>query len=86
MKKKKDSIQLSKQEYYKSNENKIRNSMKVNYEENKNDKRQYRVTDPTVTNCSVNQTLQLNSYLVSIIKISIKRVTGSQVFLNITKL
>ena len=41
MKKKKDSIQLSKQEYYKSNENKIRNSMKVNYEENKNDKRQY---------------------------------------------
>ena len=39
--KKKDSIQLSKNEYYKSNENKIRNSMKVNYEENKNDKRQY---------------------------------------------
>ena len=40
MKKKKDSIQLSKQEYYRSNENEIRNSMKVNYEENKTDKRQ----------------------------------------------
>ena len=36
-----NSIQLSKKEYYKSNENKIRNSMKVNYEENQNDKRQY---------------------------------------------
>ena len=35
---KKDSIQLSNQEYYKSNK---RNSMKVNYEVNKNDKRQY---------------------------------------------
>ena len=39
--KKKDSIQLSKQEYSKSNENIIRNSMLVNYEENKNDKRQF---------------------------------------------
>ena len=39
--KKKDSIQLSKKEYY--YENKIKNSMKVNYEENKDDKRQYYV-------------------------------------------
>ena len=37
--KKKDSIQLSKKEYYKSNENKIRHY----YVENKDDKRQYYV-------------------------------------------
>ena len=33
-----------------------------------------RVTDPTVTDCSGNRTLKLNKYLVSIIKIVIKRV------------
>ena len=41
--KKKDLIQLSNNEYYKSNEYKIKNSKKVNYEENKDAKRQYYV-------------------------------------------
>ena len=36
--------------------------------------------------CSVNQMLELNKYLVSIIKIAIKSVKDNQVLLNITKL
>ena len=43
MKKKKDLIQLSKNEYYNSNEYIIKNSKKVNYEGNKDAKRQYYV-------------------------------------------
>ena len=47
-------------------------------------------TDPTDTDCSVNRTLKLNKDLVSIIKSAIKsaikRVTGKQILLNITKL
>ena len=42
-KKKKDLIQLSKNEYYNSNEYKIENSKKVKYEGNKDAKRQYYV-------------------------------------------
>ena len=41
--KKKDLIQLSNNEYYKSNEYKIKSSKKVNYEGNKDAKRQYYV-------------------------------------------
>ena len=41
MKKKKDLIQLSTNEYYNSNEYKLKNSKKVNYVGNKDAKRQY---------------------------------------------
>ena len=41
--KKKDLIQLSKNEYYNSNEYKLKNSKKVNYVGNKDSKRQYYV-------------------------------------------
>ena len=41
--KKEDLIQLSNNEYYKSNEYRIKNSKKVNYEGNKGAKRQYYV-------------------------------------------
>ena len=40
---------------------------------------------PTLTDCSVNRTLKLNKYLVSIIKIAIKTVRGNQILPNITK-
>ena len=42
--------------------------------------------DPIVADCSVNRSIELNNYLVSIIKIAIKYVKENQVMLNIIKL